>query len=43
MRHSSVNTAPYLHLSVYDNIWSDVSEETSKQTVAMLIDSKTSI
>ena len=43
MWHSSVNTAPFLGLSVYDNIWSDVGEETSKQTALMLIDSKTSV
>ena len=29
MQHSAVNTAPYL--SVYDDVLSDVSEETSKQ------------
>jgi len=40
MRHSPVNTAPYLYLTVYDDIWSDVSEETSKQTALTLIDSK---
>ena len=43
MWHSSVNTAPYLSLSVYDDVWSDVSEETSKQTALTLTDSKTSI
>jgi len=42
-RHSSVNAAPYLRLSVFDDVWSDVSEETSKQTALTLIDSKTSI
>jgi len=39
--HSSVNKASYF--AVYDDVWSDLSEETSKQTALTLLDSKTSI